>query len=256
MSMIDMHCHILPGVDDGARDLEESIQMARLAHSEGITAIIATPHHANGKWMNEAGQVLANVKLLNQAIADQGIPLTVHAGQEVRVYRELMEDYHAGKLLGLNHTPYMLIEFPTGSVPSYTESLLHEFQVAGITPIIAHPERNQELTQHPDKLIHFIELGALCQVTSHSITGLFGSKIQSLSLEWCKRNLIHFVSSDAHNVSQRAFQVSTAYSKISKELGQDYTGYYENNARQLLKGQPLDIRDPAADKRRWFQFWR
>lgn len=254
--MIDIHCHLLPGVDDGSSDLEESIGMAKLAQAEGITDIIATPHHANGRWMNDAETVIDGVKRLNLALAEQGIPLTVHVGQEIRVYQDLMEDYQAGKLLGLNHTPYMLFEFPTKSIPPYTESLLHECRVAGIIPVIAHPERNMELAQEPGKLVELIELGAYCQVTSHSLTGLFGGKIQHLSMEWCKRNLIHFVASDAHNVDLRAFQLAAAYQRISKELGQDYSAYYQANACRLLQGELIEPWDPVVPKKKWFQFWR
>lgn len=254
--MIDIHCHILPQVDDGAGELEEAIGMAKVAAAEGITDIIATPHHANGKWMNEAGKVNDAVAELNRHLTAGGVPVTIHAGQEIRVYRDLMEDYHRGALLRLNQSPYLLIEFPSASVPSYIDSLLHEFRVEGITPVIAHPERNQELTSNPQRLVEFIEGGALCQVTSHSVNGLFGSKIQKLAIDWCRSNLIHFVASDAHNLRQRAFQLAAAYDKLGRELGEDYPAAYRRNAERLLQGDSIFVPEPALAAKKWFQFWR
>lgn len=254
--MIDIHCHILPQIDDGSGSLEESIGMAKLAAAEGITDIIATPHHANGKWLNEAAKVVEEVALLNRLLAAEGIPITIHSGQEIRVYRELMEDYQEGKLLCLGGSPYMLLEFSSASVPSYIDSLLHECQVAGIIPIIAHPERNQELTSKPEKLLELIEGGALCQVTSHSINGLFGSKIQKLAIDWCRSNLIHFVSSDAHNLKQRAFQLSKAYATLDLEIGHEFTASYKRNAEMLLTGGFIYAPEPSLAKKKWFHFWR
>ncbi|WP_438444680.1 tyrosine-protein phosphatase [Gorillibacterium sp. sgz5001074] len=252
--MIDIHSHILPQIDDGAQDLAESVEMAKLAVSEGITDIIATPHHANGKWMNEADQVVEAVQLLNLHLADEGIPLIVHPGQEIRVYPDLIDDYQTGKLLRLNHSPYMLLELPSSNVPTYMEDLLHECSVAGIIPVIAHPERNRELAANPRMLHNFIELGALTQVTSHSINGLFGSTIQKLSLSWCRSNLVHFIASDAHNSKQRNFQLGAAYRRIDKELGSLHSRMYQENGKLLLLGNQIEVHKPIIRTKKWFFF--
>jgi protein-tyrosine phosphatase len=251
--MIDIHTHILPGIDDGAEDLEESLLMARFAVAEGIHTIIATPHHANGRYDNPAAVVQQKLAELNAALREERIPLTVHAGQEIRVYSDLIEDYHAGHAISLHQSQYILLELPSGEVPSDMEDLLHELQVRRLVPIIAHPERNLEIASKPSILAELVEMGFLSQVTSHSINGLFGRKIQKLSLELCKKKLIHFVSSDAHNMTNRSFGLSAAYLQIRGELGVEQMQYYMNNAERLYRNMPIDVPEPVSGMKKW---WR
>ncbi|WP_409344175.1 tyrosine-protein phosphatase [Paenibacillus sp. MBLB4367] len=254
--MIDIHSHILPGIDDGAQTLEESLEMARAAYADGIRTVIATPHHANGRYTNAAGNVTAAVASLNDALQTNGIDLQVLAGQEIRVYSKLVDDWHDQALLSLDRSSYILIEFPTAEVPKGIADLIHELRILGITPIIAHPERNQELLNKPDRLRELVELGALGQVTSHSITGLFGKKIQEISMQMCKSNLIHFVASDAHNMSNRGFGLSRAYETIEKALGFQYSEYYKENANSLITGEIISKWSVKEVNRKWFLFWK
>jgi protein-tyrosine phosphatase len=242
--MIDIHCHILPNVDDGSQSLEQSIAMARAASAEGITHIIATPHHANGKYINRAADVQRAVQELNSRIEEAGIPITVLVGQEVRMYNELIEDFQESVVLTLHGSGYMLVELPSDRVPSGFAALIHELKVLGVTPIIAHPERNMELAGNPELLAALIEAGALSQITSHSVNGLFGSKLQKLCLQWCKRNLVHFVSSDAHNLKNRAFGLDRAYDYISRQLGSHYAERYQVYAGMVLRDELITPEKP------------
>lgn len=253
--MIDIHNHILPGLDDGAASLDEALAMARIAAGEGITDIIATPHHANGRYTNEAVQVLEAVGILNETIAAAGIPVRLHPGQEVRAYKELMDDYYEGRLLSLANSRYLLLELPTSRIPDDLYDLIHELGIAGITPVIAHPERNMELSNHPDKLAGLIERGALAQMTTHSINGLFGRKIQDVSFTMCESHLIHFLSSDAHNPELRPFGMTEANQLIKERLGQAFTDYYIHNAQLLLENQMIEFRTPNIRRKKRFLFW-
>ena len=162
--MVDIHCHILPGIDDGAKTIYDSVNMAKEAVQEGVTTIIATPHHKNGQYENEKIDILDKVTQLNEYLSNEGIPLTILPGQEVRIYGEIIEDYHAGgRILPLNETNYLFIEFPSGSVPRYAERLFFDLQTEGLIPIIVHPERNQEIIENPDLLYKFVNNGALSQ---------------------------------------------------------------------------------------------
>ena len=154
--MIDIHCHILPGIDDGAKSIEDSIQMAKEAVSQGITTIIATPHY-NSKYVNEKPAIIAAAAELSETLSKEQIPLTILPGQETRIYGELLEDYDSGKLLPLADTSYFFIELPSGHVPRYTERVLFDVQMKGLVPIIVHPERNQEIIQNPDLLYQLCE---------------------------------------------------------------------------------------------------
>ncbi len=178
--MIDLHCHILSSIDDGALNDEISLKMAQKAVSEGIHTIVATPHHQNGRYLNEKKDIVQYVQKLNELLKKEKLPLTILPGQEIRLYGEMLEDYQAEKILTLNDTgKYLFIEFPSSQVPHYAEQLLFDIQSKGLIPIIVHPERNSRLLAEPDFLYRFITNGALAQVTAGSVTGRFGKKLRS-----------------------------------------------------------------------------
>ena len=144
--MIDIHSHILPGIDDGARSLEDALAMARIAIAEGITHIAATPHYKNGKFDSKKQTILEAVATLQNEYDARGIDLTVFPGQEVRIHGEIMEGIEKEEVLFADESNrYLLIEFPTMSIPHYAESLFFQLQQKGIVPIIVHPERNREI---------------------------------------------------------------------------------------------------------------
>ena len=250
--MIDIHSHILPGVDDGAQTVEDSINMAKLAVEEGITKIIATPHHQNGKYLNSKNDILNRVIELNRVLQDENIPLEVLPGQETRIYGELVDDLDKGEILPLNQTNYIFIELPSGHVPRYTEKLLFDVQLKGLTPIIVHPERNSEVIENPDILLNLVKKGTLTQVTAGSITGHFGKKIQKFSMQLIESNLTHFVSSDAHNISSRSFKVRESISEIEKEFGRQAVYYFRENAELLVNGQTIYKQEPSPIKKKRF----
>lgn len=251
--LIDIHSHILAGFDDGADSLEESLALAKQASHNGITAVVATPHHYARGFYSEAEQVKQEVAKLNEELANRDIPLEVFTGQEVRVYDNLLQDLEAGQLLTIASSPYLLVEFPSSKVPSQVEELFYELQLVGITPIIAHPERNSELANNIDYLSQLIDGGALAQVTSSSVTGAKGRKLQKLSLEMCKKGLIHFVASDAHHVTMRPFDLRQGYEVLGKQLGQAVVDYYQLNAERLIRGQEIVDVMPAVKRR--YIFW-
>lgn len=238
--MIDLHCHILPGIDDGAKDIEDSIDMARAAVAEGITHILATPHYKNGHWNNEKKDILVLVDELQKELDARDIPLTIFPGQEVRINGELFEDLTEDKVQFIDEgNQHVLIEFPTPSIPAYTESLFFELQKEGITPIIVHPERNRAVLKDPNVLLPFVEKGALTQLTAASYTGGFGKSIQKVSKQLIEANLVHFIASDAHNVSSRSFHMKEAYRKLEKEFGREKVKEYQQVTKDLVNGEVI-----------------
>ncbi|WP_148630512.1 tyrosine-protein phosphatase [Bacillus sp. E214] len=250
--MIDIHSHILPNLDDGAKSLEESLNMARLAVSNGIETIIATPHHKNGKYENEKECILSSVKQLNEELEKKQIPLTVLPGQEVRVYGELLEDMEQGFIQTVNDSSYLLIEFPSNYVPRYANTLFFDLLQRGINPILVHPERNAAIADNPNLLYDFIQQGISAQITSGSIVGKFGKKIKKLSTDLIEANLIHFVASDAHNVSSRQFWMNEALDELEKQFGLDQIYYFEENAELLISGQTIMREMPQPVRKRKF----
>jgi protein-tyrosine phosphatase len=238
--MIDIHSHILPGIDDGANTIYDSIDMAKQAVTEGIHTIIATPHHRNGKYDNVKSDILPLVKEVNDRFKEEQINLEVLPGQECRIYGEILEDYQKGDILPLNQvSQYLFIEFPSSSVPRYAEKLLYDIQVAGLTPIIVHPERNAELIERPEKLYKLVQGGAATQLTASSLTGYFGKNIQKFSQQMIQANLTHFIASDAHNIHNRTFKMEEAMDYIEKKYGIDMVYYFTENAELLIDGKNI-----------------
>ncbi|ADF37986.1 tyrosine-protein phosphatase [Priestia megaterium] len=251
--MVDLHCHILPKVDDGALDCNMSFEMAKKALSEGITIIIATPHHQNGRYLNEKKDILQYTQDLNRLLEKEQVPLTVLPGQETRLYGEILQDYQKGKILTLNDTnKYLFIEFPSSQVPRYTEKLLFKIQSQGLIPIIVHPERNSHLIEEPDLLYNFVNRGALAQVTAGSVTGYFGKKIKKFSHQLIESNLVHFVSSDAHNLENRSFHMREALEVMKSEHGQDTVYAFLENAQYVVDGQICFKEPPEKIKKKKF----
>ena len=256
--MIDLHCHILPGVDDGAKTLDESVEMAKVAVREGITHILATPHHMNRHWYNEKQDVIQRVNDLQIELDRLGIELTIFPGQEVRLYGDIITDIEDDKILFTDEQQqYILIEFPTETIPSYAERLFFDLQSYGKTPIIVHPERNHEILKNPNRLKSFVDKGALAQLTAASYTGGFGNKIQKLSKQLIEANLVHFIASDAHNVKNRAFHLQEAHKKLSKEYGTSKLNTFQAVTIALINGdlvvapETRDVKKPFLSK--WFK---
>jgi protein-tyrosine phosphatase len=257
VKLIDLHCHILPGVDDGAQTLEDSLAMAREAVANDIKTIIATPHHYNGIYMNHKEEVVKKVEELQHELDKENIPLSILPGQEVHLYAELVNDLKNKNLLTLNDK-YMLLELPYNQIPQMTVQMIYEIQLQGIVPIIPHPERNVTLREHPNLLYQMIKRGALSQITAASITGKFGREIQKFSLQCIEHNLCHFISSDAHRASgKRSFYLKEAYSVITKEFGLSIAEQFIRNAKMVIEGADIGVESPyKIEKKPLFSFLR
>ncbi len=254
--MIDIHCHILPDMDDGPQSLDESLKMAKKAVEEGIHTIIATPHHGNARFHNPANRVRQSVKQFNKELAARHIPLKVIPGQEIYCGQHIIDDMDESIVQPIDGGKYILIEFPDTHIPEHARELFHELRMLDITPIIAHPERNRQIVAQPGILYPFIEEGALCQVTAQSIIGTFGRKIQRTAMKLCKSDMVHFVASDAHNVSTRPFRLKEAYETIHHLCGEHYVLYYQNNAECLIGQKPVLRWAPRRRESSKLLFWQ
>ncbi|KML41343.1 tyrosine-protein phosphatase [Cytobacillus firmus] len=249
--MIDIHCHILPGIDDGAQTIEDSLDMAKEAVREGISSIIATPHH-NPSYRNTKDEIIEAVIELNNSLKEASIPLEILPGQEVRIYGEIVEGLNNGEILSLSHSQYMFIEFPSNHVPRYAEKLLFDIQLQGLIPIIVHPERNKQLMEQPDLLYQFVEKGALTQVTASSLCGYFGKNIKKFSEQLIEFNLTHFIASDAHNVKNRTFKMAEALDLVDSKYGPDMVYLFNENAELLVENSNIMKELPERIKRKRF----
>ncbi|MCA0970944.1 tyrosine protein phosphatase [Halobacillus litoralis] len=250
--MIDIHSHILPGVDDGAETIEDSLDMARQATEEGIRTIVATPHHMNGAYINTKRDIGPKVEELNAHIKKAGIDLTVLPGQETRINGDMLEAIEVDDVLTINNTSYVFVELPFDTVPRYTSQLLFDLQVTGYRPVIVHPERNKQIQEDPDILYSFVKKGSFTQITAASLTGRFGKKNQKVSHQLIEANLAHIIASDAHNTKSRGFAMKDAYAEIEKKYGWSMVYYFQENAEYLVDNQVLSAEPPKHVKKKKF----
>jgi protein-tyrosine phosphatase len=233
--MIDLHAHVLPGVDDGARDLEEAVEMCRLAREDGVTAVVASPHQRHDLWPNQDAGLLASAR--DELAAAVGPTPTILLGAEIRVDSELL-DAVAGipgnGLLSLAGSRYLMIEFSSLAAAVDPVDLVYELTVAGWIPVVAHPERILWLAGEPDLLAVLVEHGALLQVTAASVTGDLGRGPRACC-EWLVDNgLVHFVASDAHDLTNRPPLLGRAFRAIGDRWG-------EARAVAVLRDNPLAV---------------
>ncbi|NHM30019.1 tyrosine-protein phosphatase [Neobacillus terrae] len=248
--MIDIHSHILPGIDDGSKNMGESLMMAREAVKEGISTIIATPHHKNGKYENYKSDIINKVNELNKVLENENVDLEVLPGQETRIYGEIVEGIKNDEILSLSGSQYLFVEFPSSHVPKYTEQLFFDIQMKGYIPVIVHPERNQEIIERPDRLFHLVEKGALTQVTASSLSGHFGKNIKNFSFQLIDSNLTHFIASDAHNVHNRTFKMEEAFNLVAKKYGIDMVYFFRENAELLVDNKSIFKEIPEKIKKK------
>ena len=222
--MIDIHSHILPGIDDGAKDLSESLALLNIAKNDGITHMVATPHIHIGRFNNSASQLyseLANLKA--QALVNNiGIKLAVAA--EVRLDVELMSLVLGNKLpfIGtLNSVNYLLLELPHSHVPQGYDKFINWLTKQNIKVIIPHPERNRDIQVNPFYIDRLKQLGCEFQLTASSIEGAWGETAKNISIDMLKKGLVTYVASDAHSVKRRPPILSKAKKIVEELIGQN-----------------------------------
>jgi protein-tyrosine phosphatase len=235
MHFIDIHCHILPGLDDGAKDWDESLAMAQLALGDGFRTIVATPHQLGSYEGNDGETIRVRTQLLQERLDARGIPLTVLPGADVRVEPDLIEKIRSGRVVTLaDRGRYVLLELPHELyVP--LDRLLSELKAAGMTGILSHPERNQGILRQPQVLEPLLSAGCLMQVTAGSVVGTFGPEIQEFSEWMISEGMVHFLATDAHGPKSRRPLLGRAFDWAEDLVGYDaaYRMCCENPSRVI-----------------------
>ncbi len=235
--MIDIHHHLLYGLDDGAVDIGTSLAMAEMAIDDGITHIVCTPH-ANSEYAFSAEENMARLDCLRERLGDR---LTLGLGCDFHLSYENIEDAlsHPGKY-SINGKQYLLVEFPDFGIPQNISESFYEMLVAGIVPIITHPERNLTLMQKTEKLADWIRMGCLVQVTAGSVIGAFGKGPQRVVRQLLDQRWAHIIATDAHNTTSRPPVMSEAYSFLEDEYGaEDAQRMCVENPRAIFLGNSL-----------------
>jgi len=237
--VIDIHCHILPGLDDGAMDPEQSLEMARIAVLDGISGIVCTPHLSTVFSENNRKVIVDAVQALRSRLTDEKIELEIYPGCEHAIDRNVPREIEAGELLTINDTgKFALIEMPLEIIPPHMMNLFWMMQVKGVTPILAHPERNYQLAKKLPILSEWIEAGVLVQITGDSLTGHYGKRALDFSMKLLKERMVHFVGSDAHNTDRRRPVLSEARAIVQSIIGAEGAqSIFDRNPTEIINGK-------------------
>ena len=245
--MIDLHCHILPGLDDGPKTMDESVEMAEAAIADGTTHLVATPH-SNSEYFFDYPKIRSLCRELQKAVGDR---LILATGCDFHLNPENLTALRTQSLrYCINQKDYLLVEFNEIAIPPVMDQTLHEMQLAGVRPIITHPERNRLLRLRPERLANWVRHGCYGQVTGGALLGRFGPSALKDALRWIGAGLIHFVASDAHNISSRPIQLRSAYEVIEKEFGEAKAqALFIDNPRAAFEGRDLPHVPELEDER-------
>lgn len=238
--MVDLHSHLLHGLDDGSPDLDTSVRMARMAAEDGITHMVCTPH-ASSDYAFSPATVTARLNELRAALAAEKINLTLGSGCDFHLSYDNLQDALAHpRRYTINATEYLLIELPDHGIPPTLDNTFYELRLAGLTPILTHPERNLTLQRNNHLLTHWLRNGMLVQVTANSVTGAMGKRAQQIALELLANRWVHFLATDAHNLSSRPPVLTEAYIQVAKKFGIEYADLLcFTNPMAVYGGYPL-----------------
>lgn len=244
MMIIDMHSHILPGIDDGAKDWDEFLAMAEIAVAEGITQMVCSPHFIPYETLYSGETYAALLEEAKERLAERGLLLNLIAGSEVFFTADCLTFLSQGKLITINNNgKYLLIEFSRLDIPRDTQELLFALKLQGITPIIAHPERNKVFSRQPELLRKLINQGALCQLNTGSMMGVFGEEVGKTATLFLKSGMIHVLGSDAHTPRVRAPKFQQEIAVIEKVIGkEELLELVEINPLKIINGLELEPR--------------
>jgi protein-tyrosine phosphatase len=258
--VIDLHTHILPGVDDGVRTIDAALEFARVASSDGTRTLVATPHYRDGFYMNPRQEVLGAVRDLNARLIEASIPLEVLPGAEIHVCSDLVQrvkDGHATTLADNGRT--VLFELSMSQYPVDLENFVFQMRLAGLQVLFAHPERIRYFQEDLRRYEAVIRLGAFGQVTTGSVVGTFGEDIEQLSEELVRKRLVHVLASDAHNTRGRPPMLSAGVARISSWVGEELARRMVTDIpRAFLEGLDPDLPPapvPPARKASLFSRW-
>jgi protein-tyrosine phosphatase len=258
--MIDLHCHILPDIDDGPASLEDAVRLARMAVQDGIRTVVATPHGVDWAYVRggDEAELKREIASLQRELRRQELDLEILPGMEVHLLPETPSLYRGRRIFTLNSSRYMLVEFPMRSFPIYAEDTLFNLQVHKLVPVIAHAERYPALAERPELLEKMVERGMLLQITAGSLTGQHGAQPREMAEMLVERRMAHILSTDAHSAKHRPPILSEGLRRAAQLVGEDAAREMVTTVpAAILRDEEVVVPEPVALRRRsWFPFGR
>jgi protein-tyrosine phosphatase len=240
--MVDIHHHLLWGLDDGPQKIETSIEMAKASAASGVSHVVCTPH-ASGQFEFQPRLNAERVAELQERLREAGVPLTLGLGCDFHMsYDNIVEAKEDPARFSINGRGYLLVEIPDFGVPRALNETFYELQVAGLTPILTHPERNPTLQADPNRMAEWMRGGVLVQVTADSVIGKMGKPAQKMAHDLLGKRWVHFIATDAHNVERRPPRLNEAYELVARKFGRDYAeSLVTTNPMAAFEGKPFEV---------------
>ncbi|GMQ56968.1 tyrosine protein phosphatase [Vallitalea sediminicola] len=243
--MIDIHSHILYGVDDGSPTIQETIKMLKIAVDEGIESIIATPHYIIGANKYSKEELLIRYEEVCNVIQKENIPIKLLLGNELFADAMLPDKIVDEDCFSLSNSKYVLVEFSPRTAKYSVNNLIYSISLKGYIPIIAHPERTFAVKDIDDILIELIKKGCFLQLNSGSITGIYGEKVKKMALELLERHMIHFIATDSHSSRRRSPRIIKAYKFVEDKYGKIYANQlFNDNGLKVLNNSHIEYEEP------------
>jgi len=240
--MFDLHSHIIPGIDDGSKNMEMSLAMLQMAVENGTKGIVATPHIIEGEWLPAWDQVLADCDTLRQEAQKAGIEIPIFPGGEVAIHFDILEKLKDPGPYCINGGRYLLVELPANHIPSFTDDFFFTLQARGIIPVLAHPERHPEIAKKPELLVEWIRKGVLTQMNGTSITGHMGERVMVTAELLLVNDMIHTIGSDAHRIGHRNTNLTSAITRITEIIGTKKTqSITVENSNHIISNKDVNI---------------
>jgi len=254
--LVDIHSHVLYGMDDGSKTLEQSIEMLKMAAAAGTTELVCTPH-ANRDYKFEPLVIRERFKELEAGI---GGAVRLYTGCDFHLSYENIQDAITNpRKYTINQDRYLLVEFSELMIFRNTAEIFGRLQEAGMMPIVTHPERNQLLTKRLEEIAMWVEAGAYVQVTGQSLLGKFGKNAAEFARTLLERRLVHFIASDGHDLKHRPPTMNGAHAWLVKNYGQAMAdALCIDNPRATLNGHAVNLpyMDAEIPQKKWYQIWR
>ncbi|MBE6048881.1 MAG: capsular biosynthesis protein [Clostridium sp.] len=253
--MIDIHSHILPGIDDGSKSISMTLEMLTNATEQGTSKIIATPHFCRGYGEAEYDEVKKLTEKISRLAKDEKIEIEIYCGQEVYYSQSIISDYKQGIIGTLANSRYLLFELPLHS--EFEKEVLediYELQILGVKPILAHPERYKFLKEEPYLINELIDEGILFQMNAGSIEGAFGRQAKKVAELFLDKAIYNFIGSDVHNVTDRTIGIKEGYN-LAVERNKIYVKQFEESANKLLKNEEIEFYGEKIKRKKKFGFF-
>lgn len=228
--MIDLHCHVLPGIDDGSQSMEQTMEMLRIASREGIEAIIVTPHYKEGRRNADISTIVKCMQGVQEKIEEQGLGVRLYPGNEIFYFDGVEELLEQDRVLTLNGTDRVLVEFSPTEEYTYIRNSLDNIRAQGYVPVLAHVERYECMVKHPEHVKELKHMDVEIQINASSVQGKLGRKVQQFLYQLLKDRCVYYVGTDAHNAESRAPEFQECYQMLKKKFDAAYIEeiFYEN----------------------------